>query len=353
MASTATRDVSGEPINPAGTQLKLGRNTNDRPVDLPAPDASIERRNQSLYPVNMQPLVVVTRLGIGVSRAEFYEYRLSLLSHSLARSIAAQTEKENLHWVIALDIRAPKEMEVRIRDAIYPARARFWRRNPYNTGLDPVDRDDIAGMFGGLNVIVARVDDDDLIHRDFAKKARDALAERQGLSALSFDVGFDLSLSDLTPAVTSYPWIAAGLCIKSAADSVVTPYDFHHLKIPQRIKKRGGNAHVISDSPMWVRVWHSASDSAEARGIRSAQGAAGVDWTEYGVNEGDLRELQQIAASVPPQPSKRHSFSRLEMKGAVVNQIRHLKLQAETAPEAQAKRAKKDARRLLEVLYSF
>ncbi|MDF1634405.1 glycosyltransferase [Mycoplana sp. MJR14] len=303
---------------------------------------------------NVVPVVIVTRLGIGVSNPEFYDYRLSLLSHSLARSISALTETKETYWYIAVDVRAPANIEKRIAKAIAPAKAVVWRRNPFFTGLHPVDKDELANKFGDQSIIVMRIDDDDLLHRDFVSEVRKHTSRGAALSAVTFGQGIDLTLSNMAAVDTWYPWIGAALSIQSSASELITPYDMKHTRTAEWIQRRGGDAKEVRSAPMWVRMWHQASDSTEARGFRNAGGTElRVDWAEYGLTSNNLAALQQAAQTVTTSPKRAHSFSRLEMKLAVVKQIRALRAQSKAngVSEKASRELRKDAKRLLEVLY--
>lgn len=268
--------------------------------------------------------------------------------------MSAQTDTADLHWYIAVDVRAPAGIEKRIAKAIAPAKAIVWRRNAFFSGLNPVDKEELTKRFGDQDIIVTRIDDDDLLHRNFVAEARREMLNDTGLSAVTFSDGLDLTLSDMKAAHTRYPWIAAGLCIKSSARAVVTPYDMKHTRTAGWISRRKGAAREVRGSPMWVRVWHSASDSTEARGLRNAGGPnLKIEWSEFGLSAANLTALQKISRGTAPAPKRTHSFSRLEMKLAVVKQIKSLRTQSEAAgiDEKLAKKLQKDAKRLLEVLY--
>ena len=303
------------------------------------------------------PLIIATRLGIGVDRPEFYEYRLRLLEKTLARSIAAQTDNEKAIWILVVDIRAPKNIEEEITRRVAPAKVHIIRKNPLNSGMSPISKNDVRPLFDAEDIIIARVDDDDLLHKDFVKRTRATFDGLVGTPyGLSFAEGIDFQVSSMELAPKTYPWIGAGPSVRSKLENPVFPHNFNHTLMGEIITKRGGKAHVEHGAPIWIRTWHINSDSSEARGIRAGT-ALSIDfkWEDFGTTQQDLYELQSFmkkqSNSAPSGGSSK--YGRLTMKSAILGQARELRRKSK---EIESGSQRKDINRkidiLLEAMYS-
>lgn len=223
-------------------------------------------------------VLVVTRLCIGYQRPEIFEYRLSLLEHTAAKSMAVQTDKD-FQWVIATDRRAPEGVADRL--AAIGSYVRVVFRDPLLTGISPLDGKGVKELAPG-RVALARLDDDDMLRDDFiasTKKIADSLPHN---SAITWGPGFNLYEGGVEAAY--YPWSGQGTTTVTTADDLFNPYTTPHMRLGEAAVKRGGKA-FVGEEPMWVRTWHAASDSTSAKGFRFEQLGGEADLSRFGIDD--------------------------------------------------------------------
>jgi len=305
----------------------------------------------------MTPLIIATRFGIGVDRPEFYEYRLRLLEKTLAKSIAAQTDKKQTVWVLAVDVRAPENIEDEIKRRVAPAKVQIIRKNPLHSGMSPISVKDIQPFFDTDEIIITRIDDDDFLHKNFVKRTRAVFDSLVGAPyGVSFSEGIDFQVRSMGLAPATYPWFSAGSSIRSKLDDPVFPHNFNHTLMGEKLIQRGGKAHVEHGDPIWVRTWHINSDSSESRGIRANE-ALNIDfnWEDFGTTKDDLYALQSFMKNQSKSTSSGGSskYGRLTMKSAILGQARKLR---KGLKKIESNSQRKDVERqidiLLEAMYS-
>lgn len=292
----------------------------------------------------MTPHIVLTRLGIGVCRPEFFDIHIEYMGRSSALSLSRQTE-DKLHWVVATDILAPPDIEERIA-ALGVPRTHVWRINPLISGMDPLDLRGLGKLAPDGEFILTRLDDDDLLHPDFARLTRQIFEGVGPLAAHSFSTGVNL-LSDGRVQRQTYPWIGLGLSIRSGADCLMSPYSVKHTLIPKLIAERGGVALVTdTEEPQWVRSIHADSDSDfRWRDRRKKAVSETMDLDAFGLGKENLHRLCQALQCAEPStpvtvPGQEVIYSRLELKGRVLAELRRTvrDLGTQNAPRVYALR---------------
>jgi len=264
-------------------------------------------------------------MGIGVRRPAFYDDHLNLARLTIARSLSVQTSS-NFIWAVAIDSRAPAGIEERIK-ALAPRLAiEVWRRDPFVVGLTPLNRGRIAELADGKDVILSRVDDDDLLHQDFVTRAQRDLLHSPAPSALSYSRGANFVDGEFYPDV--YPWFSAGLTTRTKADLSLHAYRYAHTQMGGRVEDAGGLAWVKESSePMWIRTWRASSDSTAARGFRITQdNAEAVDLEKFGLNLNLIDELNHVLASAPVAEDRgvrsKQAIPRMQLKISILKQIK-------------------------------
>lgn len=238
-------------------------------------------------------ILIVTRLCIGYQRPDLFEYRLALLEATAARSMRAQTDRD-FTWVISTDCRAPDWVFSRL-EALGDNVVVF-KRDPLASGLTPIGGEGVRS-FGDVKTAVVRLDDDDLLRRDFVAHLRAVGADLPLNSAITWENGFNLYQGGVEPA--TYAWSGQGTTTISTADHFFNPYTTNHLRLGEKAAARGGVA-LVAQERMWVRTWHAASDSTAARGIRFERTGNDADLNDFGIN--DHQAIYKILSNQPPPP---------------------------------------------------
>jgi hypothetical protein len=271
-------------------------------------------------------LLVITRLGLGMSRDEFYRHRVQVAKLSLARSLRAQTD-ESFTWVLVRDVRAPTWVDGEFETLATGMSFDIWRRDPTVVGMNPVDREAVRAMTGSRPAILSRCDDDDLLHRTYAARTRQELAGRAPPSALTFVRGGNLIDGKVYPI--DYPWVGAGLAVLADEQATMTPYRYNHTTFGVRMQEQGFEAREITTSHlMWLRSVSGASDSAAGRRIRPRwwQLPTRITFADFGATEQSIEQLRIVLAGAPASPSPQPpGRSRLAQKMELAQRIRKLK----------------------------
>ena len=107
-------------------------------------------------------LVLITRIGVGVSRDGYYRHRVRVAELALGRSLRAQTDK-SFTWVLVRDVRAPAWVDGEFEGLATGLSFDIWRRDPTVEGINPVDRPAVRAMTASRPTILSRCDEDDLL----------------------------------------------------------------------------------------------------------------------------------------------------------------------------------------------
>ena len=187
-------------------------------------------------------LVLITRIGVGIRREAYYRHRVRVADLALARSLRAQTDR-SFTWVLVRDIRAPEWVDGELERLAAGMSFDIWRRDPTVEGINPVDRPAVRAMLAARPTILARCDDDDLLHRTYIARARDELAGRTAPSALTFVRGGYLYGGKVYPK--HYPWFSAGLAVLPDERAQITPYLFKHPRFGTDMRQKGFEAREV------------------------------------------------------------------------------------------------------------
>ena len=271
--------------------------------------------------------IIVTRLGVGVRRPSFYDEHLSLARLTVAASLNAQTCR-NFIWAVAIDARAPKDIEERLEALVPGIQVEVWRRDPFKDANAPLDRRRIVEMADGRSIFTTRVDDDDFLHKSFVRETQDELRGTPLSTALTFRSGSNLLNGVFYEA--DYPWLGLGLTTHTDASLSFHAYRHSHTKMGIQAEAAGASALIRkTEVPMWIRTWRASSDSTAARGFRvKADSPLVVDPAEYGATPEGMEELEQIlATSLRPEDlgvNRTDAIPRLRLKAMVLKRIKEL-----------------------------
>jgi Putative rhamnosyl transferase len=307
----------------ARCQASLASRGDRLTMEMPSPDANMA-----------EPwLVLITRIGVGISRDEHYRHRLRVADLALARSLRAQTDM-SFTWVLVRDARAPEWVDDEIERLTAGLSFDIWRRDPTADGLNPVDRRAVRAMMASRRTILSRCDDDDLLHRTYVARTRQELAERTPPSALTFIQGGYLFAGKVYPK--RYPWFTAGLAVVPDERAQITPYLFNHPRFGAEMRRKGFEAREIRTShPMWLRSVSASSDSAARRRLRPRwwHRPGPVEFGDFGATEESIEQLQHALAEAPVPRNPNPKQSRLGQKMELAKQIRALKAAAPRSEE--------------------
>lgn len=238
--------------------------------------------------------VVITRLGLGVRNPQFYEEHLRLASLTVAPSLHNQSD-QNFTWIVAIDARAPAWVEDRVA-SIAPRNHETWRIDALQHGLNPSAFIVKWQRRNAIRQYIARIDDDDLLHRDFVRLAREHLGKPTVPAALTFPCGLNLTASSSVSGF--YPWIGLGLTTYSP-DGAFNSYTVQHNKLKERLPEIE-HIEIETDYPMWIRTWRSSSVSSAAHGIRAKGNNLTVDYGDFGLTPESTADLLRVLAQVMP-----------------------------------------------------
>jgi Putative rhamnosyl transferase len=271
-------------------------------------------------------LVLITRIGIGISRDEYYRHRVRVAELALARSLHAQSDK-SFTWVLVRDVRAPAWVDGAFEGLATGLSFDIWRRDPTVVGINPVDWPAVRAMAATRPTILSRCDDDDLLHRTYVARARQELAGRTPPCALTFVQGGNLIDGKVYPI--RYPWITAGLAVLLDEKVWITPYFFNRIRFGVDMREKGFEALEISTPHlMWLRSVSASSDSAARRRIRPRwwKRPARIPFKDFGATQESIEQLGKALAEAPAPPSPRPpGRSRLAQKMELAQKIRALK----------------------------
>jgi hypothetical protein len=178
--------------------------------------------------------------------------------------------------------------------------------------------------------ILARCDDDDLLHRTYIARTREELTGRTPPSAVTFVRGGYLYEGKVYPK--RYPWFTAGLAVLPDERAHITPYLFNHAHFGIDMRRKGFEARELTTPyPMWLRTISATSDSAARRRLRPRMWhrPSAVAFTDYGATEESVERLQDALAAAPVTPNPVPGRSRLAQKMELAQQIRALKAASE------------------------
>jgi len=294
--------------------------------------------------------VIITRFGLARLDEAFYREHLRLCSLTLAPSLRAQSSKKFI-WAVAIDKRAPEWVDDAIRQLTPGIDVRIWRIDPLVDGLNPVDVEALERIARGDAVITSRVDDDDLLHRDFVRRTRSELKDATGVVYLTYGDG--LIISRRTTEKRRSPWIGLGLSCLSSAPFEDQAYRYSHSRTGVEAARDGHEVREISTpEPMWIRTYRATSDSAEPyKGTRIRIGeATSVDPRLFGLSKLGLWRLRRALREAEAAPTRSgitrpKAQPRLFMKSEILRTIEALRMQE---PEP-----KETIEALAAALYSF
>lgn len=282
---------------------------------------------------------IVTRLGLGVARPEFFERALAIMRLTLAPSLRNQTDKR-FTWVVATDCRAPAFVAGEIAAMAEGLSMSLWLRDPLVEGMNPISKKRLADAARGDDLLVARIDSDDLYARDFVASARRELQDAPYKTGLTFRKGLEFYPGEGLAKPVDYPWFSAGCVTKCHRNDIVTPYLSSHRKLPEAIRNTGGTVREpVGGLAMWARLVHGGSDSAAVRKRSGGRRERMIDLPldQFGLSAADVARLGELAfvppaQSVPPLFPDRRGYSRLEMKLAILSQVRVLRRRPKADP---------------------
>jgi hypothetical protein len=292
-------------------------------------------------------LVLITRIGVGVSRDGYYRHRIRVAELALGRSLRAQTDK-SFTWVLVRDVRAPAWVDGEFEGLATGLSFDIWRRDPTVEGINPVDRPAVRAMTASRPTILSRCDEDDLLHRVYMARTRQELAGRAPPCALTFVDGGYLIDGKVYPI--RYPWVSVGLAVLPDKQAWITPYSFNHPHFGVDMRERGFEAREISTSrPMWLRSVSAGSDSAARRRPEPGQRPASIAFADFGATEQSIEQLRHALAEAPAAPSPLPpGRSRLRQKMELAQKIRALKAASVRSEEDDA-----EIERLTKALYDL
>lgn len=219
--------------------------------------------------MNEARLIIVTRLGIGISRPSFFRQHVEVMRVGLARSLAAQTER-NFEWVVVADTQIDADSQAALERVLSAANGRLVLLDPVVTGrLAPIPKDVLDDANDGL-LVLSRIDDDDALHREFVARLHQTALDASGLPcSVAFADGLDVYPAERLYRPYHHPTIPVGLSVVSRGDKPVSPYGGNHTRQHERIEALGGTS-IISrtEKPMWLYTRNVGSDSSEHRAGR-------------------------------------------------------------------------------------
>jgi hypothetical protein len=282
-------------------------------------------------------LVLITRIGIGIRRDEYYRHRVGVAELALARSLHAQSDR-SFTWVLVRDVRAPAWVDGAFEDLAAGLSFDIWRRDPTVVGINPVDWPVVRAMAAARPTILSRCDEDDLLHRTYVARTRQELAGRTPPCALTFVQGGNLIDGKVYPI--RYPWVTAGLAVLLNEKVWITPYFFKHTRFGVDMRERGFEALEISTPrPMWLRSVSAGSDSAGRHRIRTRwwQRPARIAFADFGATQESIEQLRNALAEAPAAPSPSPpGRSRLVQKMELAQKIRAIRAASVRSDEDDA-----------------
>ena len=224
----------------------------------------------------------------------------------------------------------------------------MFKRDPLASGLTPIGGEGVRA-FGDEKTAVVRLDDDDLLRRDFVAHLRAIGADLPLNSAITWENGFNLYEGGVEEA--TYAWSGQGTTTISTADHFFNPYTTNHLRLGEKAAARGGGA-IVDKERMWVRTWHAASDSTAARGIRFDRAGGDADLKAFGVE--DHQAVFNISANQPPPPQfEGRVQAASEVKAEIFKLYVEAKKQARSSQNPrEIKSLKRRMARLAHALYN-
>ena len=311
--------------------------------------ARLDAESDTTRPNVSEPwLVLITRIGVGISRDAYYRHRILVAELALARSLRAQTDM-SFTWVLVRDVRAPAWVDGELERLAGGMSFDIWRRDPTVEGINPVDRRAVRAMIAERPTILSRCDDDDLLHRSYIARTREELAGRTPPSAVTFVQGG--YLFERNVYLKRYPWFTAGLAVLPDARAQITPYLFNHAFFGREMRRKGYEAREIKTThPMWLRTVTATSDSASRRRLRPRfwQRPTIIDLSEFGATDESVALLERTLTSAPVTPNPRPGQSRLAQKRELAQRIRALKSSPDRTDESD-----EEIERLTTALYDL
>lgn len=293
-------------------------------------------------------LVLITRVGVGISRDAYYRHRIRVAELALAGSLRAQTDT-SFTWVLVRDVRAPTWVDDEFERLAKGMSFDIWRRDPTVEGINPVNRPAVRAMLAERPTILSRCDDDDFLHRSYVERTRAELAGRTPPSAITFVQGGYLFGKEVY--LKRYPWFTAGLAVLPDEQAHITPYLFNHPAFGREMQRRGFEAREIRNrDPMWLRTISATSDSASRRNLRPRfwQRPAPVEPRDFGATEETIALLAQTLAAAPVSTNPQPGRSPLAQKMALAEQIRAIRKTPVQSAEDEA-----EIERLTNALYDL
>lgn len=211
-------------------------------------------------------LIIVTRSGIGIARRSFYRQRAALLRAGLQKSLVNQGNQK-FEWVLAVDCNIDDESRQEFL-ALVEGHPNFRLLL-----VDPIARrqmhpptEDVIGPEASGLIAMARVDDDDLLHRDWVTTMRAALREH-GSGTLPFSAaiehGIDLLSMQRSFRHYHHPTTPVGITLVSPASNCLNVFFCNHNRLHKMVEQMGGASRIVETrTPMWIYVRHAESESS-------------------------------------------------------------------------------------------
>jgi hypothetical protein len=213
--------------------------------------------------------IVVTRLGIGVSRPSFYEKQLSLMEATMLPSLAAQTRRD-FEWAIGVDALIDDASLKRLQEMIAPyPHFRVVKCNPIESLVLHPTLTELLGQDDGGRLLLSRADCDDALGVRFVEIVREHAERFDGLAAFAFQSGTELAVSQGVLGPVTYKSLALGISMLSDGRNRHHIYAGNHTLIGDWIVDLGGTF-VPIDLPgcHYLHVRRDDSDSHLNRRLR-------------------------------------------------------------------------------------
>jgi Putative rhamnosyl transferase len=192
---------------------------------------------------------VLTRLALGRPSSEWLAKRIVIFEKYCAASVRSQTERD-FKWFLALNPNIPDWFTKRVVAAAPDAVLAY-----HNGPRDQVNwRKLIEPFIRSGRLVTTRLDNDDMLHKDFIAIVRHAARSSRLDFVIDFPVGYQLRLSDLQ----------CRTFVRSAPThflSLVEAGIHRQLAYCQQHQKMGALFPIlrIEGAPIWVEICHSSN----------------------------------------------------------------------------------------------
>lgn len=221
---------------------------------------------QTSSPENLLTHIIATRLGIGVARATYYDHQTDLVADGLAACLRNQTSR-NFSWVVIVDARIPDQQADRLLDIIESANGTLLLFDPVEAGrLLPTAKEIIGEQRRRDNILMTRIDDDDIVCSTFVEQLQSAAMPGVGVprSSVCLADGLDCYLDEGVYRPYFHPTTPVGISVLSTISQPVSVYEGNHNKMNARAQEAGAKIITVrTERPMWAYIRRGSSDSSE------------------------------------------------------------------------------------------